>query len=468
MPSVIRSPFISFANATENRRADERDLKIPQFARVAGFDTNSSSRYLRAPIPSFSFPAAAVIPSTPARTNIGMDVTDIFTIAAAGSGYVAGTADVTVVGGGGTGAQLSLVVSGSGGIVNLVVVDPGTGYSSAPTVSLRTVAGGGAGSGGSITVSDWVLTGYVAFIELGGYVVLLKAEGEDRKIRWCAPGRTSVWDEYEKNGDIWVKTGAGRTTLKGSGALEQGLVLGSLGVLFDATGIGVLAQTGDWEAPWTYAKTLNETTAESQVRELNGAGYFVGYDGQIWQTSGYAMNLLGGALDLNQVTEITWPPVSTPLQFAFDSAYQRWVGYDSTTYVYVDKETGAYTTSAATKYITTGALDSFLPIKDQFGNPGAGEAYRTHVQRVVVTTKISGTYTGSVTIVGSIKGISDAAWTDLSAVTLTAAATGIIETTLEFNRAVKRPQIKLTYTTQTGATVEPQGMVVVYNEGGLL
>lgn len=454
------SPFISFQGATENRRLPAKDCSPPQFNRVEGWYIDSSDKTLTTPIPAYSFPAAPTIPATPTRTRVENEVLNI---ASAGSGYVSGSADVSVTGGGGTGADLSLVVNGTGGIVGAFVTNSGTGYSSAPTVALRTIGDGGAGAGGSITIVHWALTDYTAWFELGAYVVLLGATGHTRRIRWCAPGRPSVWDQYELEGDIEVLTGAGFVDLPGTGALESAVALGANGVLFDAEGIGVLSLTGDWEAPFSYAKTLNGVTAESDTRYLDGLAVFAGNDGRIWQTNGFSVTPMDGPCDLDKIYNVTWPPSSTHASFAFNTATGHFVVHPyhasgNGVNVWVDRETGAYAADDgddSTKHIITGVL------------PIVSEAERTHIQRVRVFTQVSGSFTGNCTMTVGMKGVHETTWHTSSSYNIgTASTAGEYETDVEVNAVYKQPQLKITVVTQSGATVKLQGIVLIYDTGG--
>ena len=449
------SPYISFAGATENRRLPLKDVKPPQFTRVEGFYPDTSDKLLTAPIPSYSFPAAATIPSSPARDRIE---SDILVLGAGGIGYTEGTSNVSVSGAG-SGADLYLYVNGVGSITSVGVYTSGTGYASAtpPTVALS------GGTSGSITVEHWLLNDYTSWIEIGAYVVLLGATGHTRRIRWCAPGRNTVWDQFEMDGDIEVLTGAGYVDLPGTGALESGVTIGSMAVLFDATGIGALTLTGDWEAPFAYAKTLNETTAESDTRLLNQVAEFCGYDGRIWRTNGYSITPFDGPMDLNKVSGVTWPPASSGTQFAFDTSTQCYVIHPyhasgSGVNIWVDRETGAYTAddlSDSTKYATTGAIQL------------EGEDQRVHIQRVRVFTQITGTYSNYCTVTVGIKGIHESSWHTSSSYNIgTAATAGEYETDVEVNYICKQPQLKITVTTQTGATLKLQGIVMIYDTGG--
>lgn len=71
------------------------------------------------------------------------------TIAAGGSGYANGTFALTATGGGGAGFAGTATVAG-GAITSVVITNPGSGYTTAPTISLAGLSGG---TGGSVTAT---------------------------------------------------------------------------------------------------------------------------------------------------------------------------------------------------------------------------------------------------------------------------------------------------------------------------
>ncbi|HEX7241552.1 MAG TPA: DUF2589 domain-containing protein [Longimicrobiaceae bacterium] len=85
---------------------------------------------------SFRYPRE-VAPYQPA---VSAHVTGI-TVTAGGSGYDPDTT-VTLSGGGGSGATATVDVDGTGKIIGVSVIDPGSGYTSAPTVSFQNTGGG--------------------------------------------------------------------------------------------------------------------------------------------------------------------------------------------------------------------------------------------------------------------------------------------------------------------------------------
>jgi phage tail sheath protein FI len=97
-------------------------------------------------------PALGIIPRLIAAPGFtGQHDTGVqgLTIANAGDDYTDGTHAITATGGGGTGfAGTATVVDGS--ITEVEITDPGSGYTSAPSIVLTAL---GAGSGGSITAT---------------------------------------------------------------------------------------------------------------------------------------------------------------------------------------------------------------------------------------------------------------------------------------------------------------------------
>lgn len=100
--------------------------------------------------PTVTFPgqgSGAAITATEAGGSI-----TALTVTAGGSGYVPGTYALAFSGGGGTGAAGTYTVNSSGVVASALVTVPGSGYTSAPTVTLPT--GSGAVAVASITSSS--------------------------------------------------------------------------------------------------------------------------------------------------------------------------------------------------------------------------------------------------------------------------------------------------------------------------
>lgn len=93
------------------------------------------------------------------------------TISAAGSGYTNGEYDLTITGGGGSGAVLRATVAG-GAVTAVTIVNPGSGYTSAPTLALP--AGAGAGTGATFTSTRGTV-GNAVVAELIGIAERLRA-----------------------------------------------------------------------------------------------------------------------------------------------------------------------------------------------------------------------------------------------------------------------------------------------------
>jgi hypothetical protein len=79
-----------------------------------------------------------------------------------GSGYTNGTYPLGISGGGGSGASGTFTIS-SGGLSSITIVNAGTGYTSAPTLSFP---GAGAGTGASATATLVVVQVLLLFVEL--------------------------------------------------------------------------------------------------------------------------------------------------------------------------------------------------------------------------------------------------------------------------------------------------------------
>jgi hypothetical protein len=87
-----------------------------------------------------------ILGSNPDNTAAALDAGEVTSIevTAGGTGYTAGTVTVTLTGGGGTGATAEATVT-SGAVTAITVTDPGTGFTSTPTVTI-TDSGTGAGA----------------------------------------------------------------------------------------------------------------------------------------------------------------------------------------------------------------------------------------------------------------------------------------------------------------------------------
>ena len=280
---------------------------------------------------------------------------------------------------------------------------------------------------------------YIAFFTIGAYTVLLQA---NRILRWSAPGRPTVFDIYELDGDVQVLTGANYTTLPGSGALESAVTIGTISVIFDANGIGYVSLTGDIDSPFSYARPVTQITTESTPIAVGGTVFFAGTDGRIWQTSGASASALDGPLNIRMISEVTWPP-ATVANFAYNAATGHFILGTGTTQIWVDRDTGAYSTKPATGdiLIETGPL--MLGPED----------HRLHIQRVRLYWKNT---TGTAQIYA--KGYYDTPWTTITSVT--GSTDGETEIAVNYNNIL--PQLRFVFT----GSGEVYGMVVFYDDGG--
>lgn len=307
------------------------------------------------------------------------------------------------------------------------------------------------------TVRRAITTPYPAFafptfpnenFTLGAYTCTLAG----RLLTWSAPGRPAVFDETELEDGVLVLTGAGSITLPGTGDCYVGVPLGSVAVIFDANGIGALALSGDMGVPFSYVKPITNIYTDSQVHAVEGAVYFVGHDGRIWQTNGFTATPMDGPMNV-ALTDVGWPTAGGDaafLSFALNPATNHFVISDGTTTLYVDRDTGAYGTSGSTVYAETGVL------------PLQSEMERVHAQRVRLYWEQIGSGASTVTV--SCKGFNETSWTDYGTGALSAA--GNYETELSVNYSKEMPQFKFTVTT-TATELVLYGIVVLHGEGGL-
>lgn len=77
-------------------------------------------------------------------------------VSAAGSGYEAAT--VSITGGSGTGAAAEVVIDAAGGISEIIVTNEGSGYTTAPTITVVSASGSGATAVGIIQSQSAILT----------------------------------------------------------------------------------------------------------------------------------------------------------------------------------------------------------------------------------------------------------------------------------------------------------------------
>ena len=98
----------------------------------------------------------------------------------AGSGYTNGTYPLGISGGGGSGCTGTFTIS-SGGLTSITIVDAGTGYTSAPTLSFT---GAGAGTGASATATLGTGASVTAVIGLGASASISGAYTNGKRMRF--------------------------------------------------------------------------------------------------------------------------------------------------------------------------------------------------------------------------------------------------------------------------------------------
>jgi hypothetical protein len=97
-----------------------------------------------------------------------------------GSGYTNGTYPLGVSGGGGSGCTGTFTISG-GGLTSITIVDAGTGYTSAPTLSFP---GAGAGTGASATATLGTGASATAVVGLGASASISGAFTNAKRMRF--------------------------------------------------------------------------------------------------------------------------------------------------------------------------------------------------------------------------------------------------------------------------------------------
>ncbi|MBV9083823.1 MAG: flagellar hook-basal body complex protein, partial [Acidobacteriaceae bacterium] len=120
---------------------------------IQGWTSLSGNVTTNAPIGNIVIPTGTLEPATPTANmslNMNLDATaPVFpsaTVTTGGSGYTSAPT-VTISGGGGSGATAVAQLSG-GVVTGITITNPGTGYTSVPTISFS----GGGGAGASATL----------------------------------------------------------------------------------------------------------------------------------------------------------------------------------------------------------------------------------------------------------------------------------------------------------------------------
>ena len=126
---------------------------------------------------------------------------ELITVGSGGSGYTSAPT-VTITGGGGTGATAVAVLDG-GEVAEINIVNHGSGYTSTPTVTLT----GGAGTGATATAtvsdeSDFVLPNTRTWFLFQGYVA-------DFPFNFAANAVVATAVSIQRSGgSAWVRKGA--------------------------------------------------------------------------------------------------------------------------------------------------------------------------------------------------------------------------------------------------------------------
>ena len=99
----------------------------------------------------------------------------------AGSGYTHGTYPISISGGGGSGCTGTFTIS-SGGLASITIVDAGTGYTSAPTLSFD---GAGPGTGASATATLGTGASATAVIGTGASIAVNGIFTNSKRMRFA-------------------------------------------------------------------------------------------------------------------------------------------------------------------------------------------------------------------------------------------------------------------------------------------
>jgi len=97
------------------------------------------------------------------------------TIIDGGADYVPGDATVTFIGGGGFGATAIPIVSPSSSIIAFTITNPGSGYTSAPTIIINQTIGTGSGFIGTVNISFGQVVGFNVLNGGSGYADTVRA-----------------------------------------------------------------------------------------------------------------------------------------------------------------------------------------------------------------------------------------------------------------------------------------------------
>jgi hypothetical protein len=137
-----------------------------------------------------------------------------------------------------------------------------------------------------------------AFAILNAYCVLMSTREWDagswtfhpRRVRWCAPGDLSDWDEA-------ADTGAGVADLEGSGIIKDARSVNNRIVTFETNCVGALIPRGFAEDPWQYEQIGDGIKNLSNPVVVEDVCYFIAQDGLLWQTNAINCSDAGSSFD---------------------------------------------------------------------------------------------------------------------------------------------------------------------------
>jgi len=110
-----------------------------------------------------------------------------------------------------------------------------------------------------------------------------------RRIRWPSPGTVN---DFDGEGGSWLD-------LPGVGEVLMLRTIGTNVVGWDTSGIFVLEQTGDLDAPWGYRRLRDGVQAISNSVQVGSQVFWIAHDGRLWATNGVQVDP-SGSFDLGE------------------------------------------------------------------------------------------------------------------------------------------------------------------------
>lgn len=231
----------------------------------------------------------------------------------AGAGFTDGTFPLTITGGGGTGATGQAVVVG-GVVVSVQVTNPGTGYTTAPTVTLTgagtpttaaafttAISGvtlnsaGSVGGAGNLTVNG-PITGNNALTKVGAGALTVTAPNTYTGLTTVSAGSLLVNNAAGSGTGSGSVTVANAATLGGAGIIALGnantVTIQGGGNLAPGNGPGILSITGSQTVAGA-TSTLNLAAGANFRLEIGGVTPGADYDRL---TIGGTVNVTGSNL----------------------------------------------------------------------------------------------------------------------------------------------------------------------------